>query len=159
MVTPAGNSKFNCDCANYRSLSICSHVVAVAELNSKLGQFIEWYRKANKIPSLSKLATSDMPKGRGRKGGQAPRKKQAKTPVTARIDLINVASTESTLASEVEKSATPCESPVASHHITTPDSITATSVQSTSLQPTFQHRLLIPWALQVCHFLTRNHTQ
>ena len=46
LVTPGNNSKFNCDCANYRSLSICSHVVAVAEVNGKLNQFVKWYRKA-----------------------------------------------------------------------------------------------------------------
>ena len=36
LVTPGSNNKFNCDCANYRSLGKCSHVVAVAEVNGKL---------------------------------------------------------------------------------------------------------------------------
>ena len=89
LVTSASNGRFSCDCANYRSLNIiCSHSVVVAEVNKKLGHFVEWYRKANKLPSLSKLATADVPKGRGRKGGQPPCKKQRKVPISTRVDTI-----------------------------------------------------------------------
>ena len=47
-VIPSKSGKFSCDCANYRSLSICAHAVAVAEVNKKLVSFVEWYRKAKK---------------------------------------------------------------------------------------------------------------
>ena len=76
--------------ASLTSFSICSHVVAAAEVNGRLNHFIEWYRKAMKMPSLAKLVTSDMPKGRGRKGGCVPRKKQTKTLVTIRVNLIDI---------------------------------------------------------------------
>ena len=45
LVTPGSNGKFNCDCANYHSLNLCSHAVAVAEINGRLAQFVEWHRK------------------------------------------------------------------------------------------------------------------
>ena len=111
LVTPGSNNKFNCDCANNRSLGICSHVVAVAEVNGKLKQFIEWYRKAKKMPSLTKLATSDMPKGRGRKGGRVPRKKQTKTPIATRVDLVDVNSAASENATP-ESSGVPKLNPI-----------------------------------------------
>ena len=57
-------------------------------INKKLGHFVEWYRKTNKLPSLSQLATADLPKGRGGKGGQPPRKKQKKAPISTRVDTI-----------------------------------------------------------------------
>ena len=95
LVTSASGGRFSCDCANYRSLNICSHSVAVAEVNKKLGHFVEWYRKTNKLASLSQLATADLPKGRGHKGGQPPRKKQKKAPISTRVDMIQASSSRS----------------------------------------------------------------
>ena len=42
MVTPKKGGDFSCDssCPNWKSLRICSHSVAVAEINGKLPQFI-----------------------------------------------------------------------------------------------------------------------
>ena len=76
LVVPGSSCKFSCDCANYHSLSLCSHAVAVAEINGKLAQFVEWYRKFKKSPSVTKLLMKDASKGCGRKGGKAPRKKK-----------------------------------------------------------------------------------
>ena len=50
LVIPGSSGKFTCDCANYNSLSLCSHAVAVAEINGKLTQFVEWHRKCKKSP-------------------------------------------------------------------------------------------------------------
>jgi len=41
LITPDSNGKFSCDCAYYHSLSLCSHVVAVAEINYKLVTFLK----------------------------------------------------------------------------------------------------------------------
>ena len=77
-----------------RSLGICSHSVVVAEVNHKLPQFVFWYRKSKKLLSLSKLAMTDMPKGRGRKGGRAPRKRKKPQPVTTRVPLMPAVSSQ-----------------------------------------------------------------
>ena len=143
LVTPGSNNKFNCDCANNRSLGICSHVVAVAEVNGKLKQFIELYRKAKKMPSLTKLATSDMPKGRGRKGGRVPRKKQTKTPIATRVDLVDVNSAASENATP-ESSGVPNPIPAAREH----------EIEATP-QPTFQQ----PFDLPSSSAITVPHTQ
>ena len=43
LVTPSSGGKFSCDCTKYNSLGVCSHSVAVAEVNGKLWPFVEWY--------------------------------------------------------------------------------------------------------------------
>ena len=90
LVSPCkGVGKFKCDavCANFKSLSICSLTVAVAELNDLLPDFNS-FKKAKKKPNFTKLSVHDMPASRGRKGSQAPRQhKHALTPTirTGRI--------------------------------------------------------------------------
>lgn len=66
------------DCPNWQSLHLCSHTVATAEKEGQLQTFVEWYKKSRAKPSLTKLITTTMPKGRGCKGGVAPRKKKRK---------------------------------------------------------------------------------
>ena len=88
LVIPGNGGKFSCECANYRSLGVCSHAVAVAEVNGKLPQFVDWFRKTKKLPNLSKLAMKDIPKESGCKGGKAPRKKKKSEPITSRVSLI-----------------------------------------------------------------------
>lgn len=59
----------------------------MAEVNGKLGQFIEWYRKHKKLsPSLTKLFMKDVSKGSGQKGGKAPLKKKKSVSITERIE-------------------------------------------------------------------------
>ena len=60
------------DCPQYKSASLCSHVVAAALHNEQLTQLVLSDKKVKCTPNLTKLATSEMPKGRGRKGGKAP---------------------------------------------------------------------------------------
>ena len=78
-VVPGKGGRFACDnCPNYKSLGICSHMVAVAEVNGMLSDFLDWFRRSKNVtPNLTKLLTSDMPQGRGRKGGKGPRKRKA----------------------------------------------------------------------------------
>ena len=63
----------------FKSLNICSHVVAAAQVNNDTDGFVQWYRKnfGNRLPNLTQLATHGMPAHAGRKGGKAPRKKAA----------------------------------------------------------------------------------
>ena len=77
LVNPGKGGKFACDgsCPNYKSVSLCSHTVAVAEVNGMLSAYIDYFKKLKKIPNLSALAKTGMPTGRGRKGAEPPRKR------------------------------------------------------------------------------------
>ena len=87
-VTPNKSRSFGCDsnCVNWKSLGICAHSVAVAEINGKLLQFISLCKKKKK-PNLTSLLTTDLPKGSGRKGAAPPRKRKSKEPVVTRIGM------------------------------------------------------------------------
>ena len=67
LVTKGKDQMYHCDndCANYKSLKICSHTVAVAEVNGELKQFIEVFTNKRRRPNLTKLALHGMPAGRG----------------------------------------------------------------------------------------------
>lgn len=41
-----GRVSCDSDCLNWKSLNICSHFVVVAEMNSCLPEFIDYYRKS-----------------------------------------------------------------------------------------------------------------
>ena len=72
------------DCPNWQSLHLCSHTVATAEKEGELQAFVQWYKKLRAKPSLTKLITTTMPKGRGCKGGIAPPKKKKKISGTSK---------------------------------------------------------------------------
>jgi hypothetical protein len=85
--------QYTCDkaCGNWNSLSICSHTVAVAEMNGDLSKFVSWFVKAKKKPSVSKLVLTGMPKGRGRKGGKQPQSKKKVPAVQTRTSIDDIA--------------------------------------------------------------------
>ena len=58
LVTPGKGGKFACysSCPNYKSFGLCSHTVAVAEVNGMLSAYIDCYKKQKKIPNMSALA-------------------------------------------------------------------------------------------------------
>ena len=88
LVTPKRGNTFACDqdCPNWRALNVCAHTVAVAELSGKLPDFVASFKKAKKAPSLSLFAEATMPKGKGRKGSQRPRKRKASVPTEAVLE-------------------------------------------------------------------------
>ena len=65
LVSPGKGGKFTCDseCPNYKSFATCSHVIAVAEVNCMLEEFISQFQKLKKVPNLSALAKTGYPKG------------------------------------------------------------------------------------------------
>jgi len=68
--------KCNDKCLNFKSIRICSHTLAAAEVNGDLKYFLQWFSKHRKqAPNLTKLSTHGMPAGAGKKGGQTARKK------------------------------------------------------------------------------------
>ena len=78
-------------CGNWNSLSMCSHTVAVAEVNGELSKFVAWFVKAKKKASVSKLVLTGMPEGRGRKGGKRPQSKNKGLAVQTRTSIDNIA--------------------------------------------------------------------
>ena len=71
----------------FKSLGVCSHVGAAAQINAELEGFMRWYRtKCAKVPNLMQLAKHDMPLGASRKGNRAPRKKMPRSQPTVLTD-------------------------------------------------------------------------
>ena len=69
--------KYECDnkCPHYKSIHLCSHTVAAAEIHIKLKAFIKLKRSCDS-PNLMRLGTHGMPAGAGCKGGKLAKKKQ-----------------------------------------------------------------------------------
>jgi hypothetical protein len=80
------------DCPNWKGMKICSHSVAVAEMSGKLAEYIEKFKKNNKTPNITKFAETTMPKGRGKKGDEQPRKRKSSQLVQVRIENPSLAS-------------------------------------------------------------------
>ena len=101
----SGGLTCDADCPQYKSAKLCSHTVATAEYNKQLDQFIASYSSIKKTPNLTKLATTDMPKGRGRKGSKGPVKRKPSVGIEKRIELNpQAAVSESTVGMEVHVS-------------------------------------------------------
>ena len=62
-------------CLHFKSISICSHVVAVGFSNGDLEEFLEDFKKSQGSPNLFQLSKHGMPPGAGNKGGCLPRRK------------------------------------------------------------------------------------
>ena len=92
LVIPCKGGLIKCDsdCLNYKSMGICSHSVAVAQVNNNLLQFINAFVKTKRVPNFTSLAVHGMPPGRGRKGGQTPRaRKKVTEPTTNRVERLS----------------------------------------------------------------------
>ena len=64
-------SDYKCDdkCLHYKSVSICSHTVAVSQSNGDLYDLLQSFAKSQAPPNLFQLAKHMMPPGAGKKGG------------------------------------------------------------------------------------------
>ena len=100
LVTEGKGGTFTCDSdsANYKALKICLHVVAVANVNQMLPSFINTFQRQKKSSNLTSLATADMPRGRGCKGGKPPRKKKKTDAPEIRIPFNPVSSMDTSLS-------------------------------------------------------------
>ena len=75
------------DCPQYASAGFCSHVVAAAQHDNQLPKLVASYQSIKHGPNLMKLATCDMPKGRGRKGSKGPAKRKRQEAIEIRYEL------------------------------------------------------------------------
>ena len=80
IVKPKGNGQYVCDanCPQWVSSKICSHTVAVAEINNSLRHFLDWYVAYAVQPNLTTLSMSGMPSGRGKKKNQIRSQRKGK---------------------------------------------------------------------------------
>jgi hypothetical protein len=79
LVKCGKGGRISCDveCANWKSIGICSHCVAVAHTNNILQHYLDFFRKTKlKRPNITQLPTADMPTGVGKKGNRVVRKKK-----------------------------------------------------------------------------------
>ena len=88
LVTSTKQGMYVCDndCPNWKAMKLCSHSVAVAELNGSLKEFCDLYRKTKRVPNMSRLALTGLPSGIGKKGNQVNRKRK-REPENERIPL------------------------------------------------------------------------
>ena len=76
LVTMLGNGKITCNCTNYATKSLCSHVLATAQKNGVLKDLLGWHKDENKHPNLWSLArSSGVPKHPGDKPHKSKRKR------------------------------------------------------------------------------------
>ena len=60
------------NCISFAAYGLCSHVLAVAESDKKLEDFITWYKKQKQSPAnVTALAEMDLPSSRGTKRSKA----------------------------------------------------------------------------------------
>ena len=76
-VCAGPNGQYSCDngCLQWKSSQICAHVIAAAQKNHELLKFLKWYNSSDQGPNITMLAMSELPSGRGRKGGVPKRKR------------------------------------------------------------------------------------
>ena len=88
MVLPKKIGDFSCDAKrpNWKAMAICSHTVAIAEVNGKLQQFLS-HEKRKRGFNVTMLLTTSVPRGRGRKGGVSSRIRTPARPVATRIEM------------------------------------------------------------------------
>ena len=55
-------------------------------MNGKLSDYIEKVKKKKKTPNITKLAEATIPKGRGRKGSEDPRKRKRNSTVETHLE-------------------------------------------------------------------------
>lgn len=73
-----GNISCESSCLRWASYKLCCHTIAVAEKESMLSSVLRKYAKSNKGPNVTKLATQDMPKGRGKKATKATQRRKGR---------------------------------------------------------------------------------
>ena len=122
-LVKASGYHYKCDnnCQMFKGFSLCSHVVAVAQINGELSAFLN-APSSTFVPNLSSISQRDMPSGSGRKGGVAKRKrKQTVAPVES------MSFRQSLTSAGVSKLPT-----VASTPVTSPSSVSVSVSTDTS---------------------------
>jgi hypothetical protein len=80
LVRSRSGGQYICDdnCPHWKSARICSHSLAVAEVNKELSTFLQWFSRAGIVPNITVVGMEGLPSGRGRKGGRPKRQRKRK---------------------------------------------------------------------------------
>ena len=177
-LVKVANCQYICDnqCPQFKSINICSHVVAAAESNGDLASFVDWFctRRDHSVPNLMQMAVHGMPPGAGSKGGKAARKKgkPKQAPSDENRVPLNIASCSQTITNSHHTDATTetrySSSQSISSSSTDPAETRHSSSQSISLSstdPAFQQsyqsqsmdHTLYPWMCSPIHHLQNRH--
>jgi len=76
---------------HFKSIEICSHTVAVANINGDLSAYVAHVSNIKGHPDLFHLSKHGMPPGAGKKGGQLPRSKSKRTAIPLRTTSLQPA--------------------------------------------------------------------
>ena len=78
LVQSRSGGQYICDdsCLHWKSAKICSHTLAVAEVNHELPEFLHWYSRAGITPNITAVGMQGLPRGSGRKGGRPKRQRK-----------------------------------------------------------------------------------
>ena len=89
LVKKEFGGRYICDsrCLNWSSSGVCSHSLAVAEMDNNLSDFLSWYNSSNAQPNITSLAMTGLPSGRGRKGGVPHRTKSHNPAVSPEVSV------------------------------------------------------------------------
>jgi len=79
--------EYRCDrsCPHWNGIKICSHSVAVADINDELHDFLTLYSGKKVGVNLTAAVQTDMPNNAGKKGSERKRVRNTLPPVTERI--------------------------------------------------------------------------
>ena len=72
--TTSGKFSYDKECQNWKSIGVCSHCIAVAQVNGKLQEFCESVKKSKRSPNVMHLLLTGLPSGTGNKGNRTTRK-------------------------------------------------------------------------------------
>ena len=93
-VTPGKDGSLSCDrnCVNFTT-KICDHIIAVVQHRGTLPEYISWYKRAKRGPSVTDMAAAGGPKSAGRKPSSRQRSNVKAPPVQEYVDLLQNGST------------------------------------------------------------------
>ena len=74
-----------CQCKGFKTASLCSHSLAVADHVLKLDQYLSWFHSRGG-PNITAAASTSAPKNTGKKPGQKSRVRQRRTSTSTRND-------------------------------------------------------------------------
>lgn len=88
-VATKGNGSCICQCKGFKSASLCSHSIAVADHTTQLDQFLSWFHSRGG-PNITAAASATAPENTGKKPGQRSRVRQTRKSGASRNDNLYV---------------------------------------------------------------------
>lgn len=95
-VSPGKGGCLSCDrtCINHAT-KICEHVLAVAQVKGTLNEFITWFKRKRKRPTMMDMVEQRGPKNAGKKPSGRKRTNAKAQPINEYVDLLGNDASES----------------------------------------------------------------